>query len=253
MLTFRQNEILDFLRSRKHAKIDEIAKHIFVSDTTVRRELNELKRLGLIDRDHGGAVILENADDISISVRQILRLDNKVQIAQMAQRELPDFKTVFLDNSSTALTLAQRMNFKNKTVVTNGITAAMQLSQKSDVNVYLLGGKLNYNIGTLNGSATVQEIEQMEFNLMLCSCTSFNARGSYESSADQRDVKRAALANSRYKILLVDDTKLNDNALYRTANLSEYDAIYTDASDEALAGLRQLPGIKIINRKINRL
>lgn len=247
MLTNRQNEIIDYLRERKHAKIGEIAKHIYVSETTVRRELTELKRMGLIQRDHGGAVILDNADDISIGVRQIYKFEEKLTIAKMAERHLPEYKTVFIDNSSTALMLAQRLNLKYKTVVTNGITAAMQLGKEEDTTVYLVGGRFNYSTSSLIGGETLREIEQMQFHLMLCSCTSINARGAFESSADQRDVKRAALQNSRYRILLADDTKFNDNSMYRTSRLSDFDEIYTNAENAAISELRKIEGVRILN------
>lgn len=58
-LTYRQNEILEYLKKSKYAKINELAEKLFVSDATIRRELRELKKLGLLDRNHGGAVIVD--------------------------------------------------------------------------------------------------------------------------------------------------------------------------------------------------
>ena len=247
MITSRQNEIVEFLKVKKHAKISEISEKFFISDATVRRELVQLERLGMVHRDHGGVAIADNADDISIVIRQILGADNKLMVAQMTKGRLPDFKTVFIDNSSTALVLAQRINFKHKTVVTNGTTVAMQLAKDSDTKVYLLGGKYNYYTGALVGNTTVKEIEQLQFHLMLCSCTSISEKGAFESSVDQRDVKRAALQNSRYKVLLVDDTKFNDNAMFRTCGLKDFDAIFTNATDAAIAPLREMEGVHIFN------
>ena len=247
MITNRQNEIVEFLKEKRHAKINEIAEHFYISEATARRELVQLERLGLIHRDHGGAAIADNADDISIVIRQILRADSKLMVAQMTTGRLPEFKTVFIDNSSTALVLAQRLNFKHKTVVTNGTTVAMQLAKESDTKVYLLGGRYNYYTGAVVGNTAVKEIEQMQFHLMLCSCTSVSAKGAFESSADQRDVKRAALLNSRYKILLADSTKFNDDAMFRTCALKDVDAIYTNAPDDVLAPLREMEGVRIFN------
>ena len=247
MITNRQNEIAQYLRKKKYAKINEIAAHFYISGATVRRELQELERLGLVHRDHGGAGIAEHAEDISISIRQILNADSKLHLARLAMNTLPEYKTVFIDNSSTALVLAQRLNFKHKTVVTNGVTAAMQIAKEDDTTVYLLGGKYQYYAGALVGTATVKEIEQMQFHLVICSCTSISAKGVYESSVEQRDIKRAAIQNSQYRILLVDSTKFNQNAMYRTCGLSDFDDIYTDASEETLSPLRALEGVRIIS------
>ena len=247
MITNRQNEIVQFLREKKYAKISEIAERFFISGATVRRELTELERLGMVHRDHGGAAIAENAEDISISIRQILNADSKLLLARLAMARLPDYKTVFIDNSSTALVLAQRLNFKHKTVVTNGVTVAMQIAKEDDTSVYLLGGRYRFYSGALVGNATVREIEQLQFHLMISSCTSISLKGAYEGSMEQRDIKRAALLNSQYKILLVDDTKFSHNAMYRTSGLSDFDAIYTNADEETLAPFRALAGVRIVS------
>ena len=247
-LTFRQSQIIDYLNRNKHAKIRELSSHVAVSDATVRRELAELKRLGLIERDHGGAVILESADEISIFVRQKLGTADKEETSRIAETGLPDFRTVFIDNSSTALIFTQRLNFAHKTVMTNGIVLAMQLARKKDVFVLMPGGSLSYNTNSLTGYSAVKAIDQLHFNLMICSCTSINENGVFESSMDQCEIKRAALKNSTYKMLLVDKTKFNENSLYRTCPLSLFDAIYTNADDDTIAPLRRIEGVKIFNK-----
>ena len=60
--------------------------------------------------------------------------------------------------------------------------------------------------------------------------------------------KRAALLNSRYKILLADSTKFNSDAMFRTCALRDFDAIYTNAPDDVLAPLREMEGVRIFNR-----
>ena len=247
-LTYRQNEIVEFLNKQKHAKISEIAKHISVSDATARRELVELKRLGLIERDHGGAVILESADEVSIFVRQKLGTDDKEETSSKVTLDLSDYKTIFIDNSSTALIYTQRINFAHKTVVTNGVVLAMQLARKKDVHVIMPGGELSYNTNSLTGYNAIRDLEQYHFNLMISSCTSINARGSFESSLDQCEIKRVALKNSSKKVLLVDKTKFNENAMYLTCPLTEFDAIYTNADDKTIEPFKQMEGVRIFNR-----
>ena len=246
-LTYRQNEILEFLKDKKHAKVGEIATQIISSEATARRELAELERLGLLKRDHGGAIILENADEISIFVRQTLGTDDKEATSEIAADKLPDFKTVFIDNSSTALIFTQRMNFSHKTVMTNGVILAMQLAKKQDVTVLMPGGELGYNTNSLTGYATIRHIERMQFNLMICSCAGINERGTFENSHAQCEIKRTALKNSSYKVLLVDKTKFNDTETYLTCPLDEYDAIFTKADDNIIMPYL-MKGINIVNK-----
>ena len=246
--TYRQNEIINYLKEKKHARISDISKHIFVSDATIRRELTELEKLGLVKRDHGGAVILESADEISIYVRQKLGTDEKESTSQIAAGRLPEFKTVFIDNSSTALIYSSRINFAYKTVVTNGLMLAMQLSSKPDVHVIVLGGNLDYNTTSMTGYTAINTLREMHFDLSICSCTSLSEYGSFESSIDQCEIKRTAMKNSKKRVLIADRTKFQGNAMYHTATLTDYDAVFTNADDETVSSVREKTGANIINK-----
>lgn len=245
-LTFRQNEILEYLKTHKYAKIGELSKGLHVSEATIRRELTEMKKLGLLERNHGGAVILETTSEVNISVRQESNTQDKRETAVIALNKLPNFKTVFIDNSSTALILALQMDFRHKTVVTNGLMLAMELSKRDDVTVLLPGGILNTN--SVLGSYTIRNISNMHFNLMICSCAAINENGTSENSLEQSELKKQAIINSTNKVLLVDKTKFADDCMYKTATLSEYNAIFTNADDETIEPLKNLKGVNIFNK-----
>ena len=65
----RSNSILNYLKEKKSASVEELAKLLFVSEATIRRDLTEMQKLGQIERSHGGAILMENADEISIFIR----------------------------------------------------------------------------------------------------------------------------------------------------------------------------------------
>ena len=66
----RQNEILRTLKESKTASVNALAKALYVSEATIRRDLAEMKSMGLIERSHGGAILPENAEEISIFFRR---------------------------------------------------------------------------------------------------------------------------------------------------------------------------------------
>ena len=68
--TERVDLILNYLKINKRASIPELTKVLFVSEATVRRDLNEMQALGLITRTHGGALYAEESQEISIFVRK---------------------------------------------------------------------------------------------------------------------------------------------------------------------------------------
>lgn len=229
-LTERQNEILRILKENKTAGVNALAQELYVSEATIRRDLTEMKSMGLIERSHGGAILPENAEEISIFFRMEKNANEKERAATKALPHLPPFKSVFIDSSSTALALAERIDLNFKTVVTNSLPTALQLSKKPNINLILLGGSVHFNTNSATGSWTARQLEDFAFDLMISSCAAVIGGGAYERSLDQKEIKRVAFKHCQKKILLIDHTKFNAHGTYRLASLDEYDLVVTDAA-----------------------
>lgn len=236
----RSIQIIDYLKEHKTASVEELARILYVSEATIRRDLTEMQKLGQIERSHGGAVLSEGSDELSIFIRQTKNAKEKMKAVSVALKHLPDFQTVFIDNSSTCLALAERMNFSRKTVVTNGLQIAMHVSRHDGVTLILPGGEVKGNTTAVMGGMTLAALRDFHFDLALLSCSAVNAEGSYELSLDQMYIKRAALEQSKKRILIFDKTKVSECSPYRTTPLNVYDALVTDADDDALTDLRKV-------------
>ena len=246
-LTGRQAEILEYLKVNKHAKIRELSRQLYCSDATIRRDLSDMKKLGLLERNHGGAIILDTADEVAMSVRYGRNAQDKKEVADLTIRRLPGFKVAFFDNSSTSLTLAMQMNLDFKTVVTNSIALASELAKREDVTVLMPGGQLLQNTNSLTGAMAARNLADMHFDLMLASCTALSPEGVYESSINQSEIKRVALRNSSHSALLVDKTKFDLTATHRTASPADFDIIFTNAPKEKYSPLLSVPGVRLIS------
>ncbi len=227
-LTERQNEILGVLKENKSAGVTALAKQLYVSEATIRRDLAELKSMGLIERSHGGAILPENAEEISIFFRMEKNASEKERVATKALPYIPAFKSVFIDSSSTALALAERIDLNYKTVVTNNLQTAIQLSKKPNINLILLGGNVHFNTNSTMGTWTARQLEDFGFDLMISSCAAVCDSSAFERSLEQKEIKRAAFQHCKQRILLIDHTKFTAHGTYRLAALSEYDLIVTD-------------------------
>ena len=227
-LTERQNDILSILKENKKADVHELATALFVSEATIRRDLVEMKSMGLIERSHGGAILPENSDEISIFFRMEKNANEKERAATKAIPYIPPFKSVFIDSSSTALALAERIDLNFKTVVTNSLPTASQLSKKPNINLILLGGTVHFNTNSATGSWTARQMEDFAFDLMISSCAAVIGNEAFERSLDQKEIKRAAFKRCKQRILLVDHTKFTAHGTYKLAALSDYDLVVTD-------------------------
>ena len=228
-LTERQNEILRRLKEQKTAAVNKLAKELYVSEATIRRDLAEMQNLGLVERSHGGALLPENAEEVSIFFRMERNASEKEKVATKALPHIPPFKSVFLDSSSTALALAERIELNRKTVVTNNLQTAIQFSKKPNITLILLGGSVHFNTNSTTGSWTARQLEDFSFDLMISSCAAIIGNDVFERSLEQKEIKRAAFNRSQKRVLLIDHTKFQSHGTYRMASLSEYDLVVTDA------------------------
>lgn len=245
----RKADILNYLSKAKNktATVNELAKTLFVSEATVRRDLDILQREGQIERSHGGAILVERSEEFSIFIRQTKNAKEKVRASAIALKHIPDFQTVFIDNSSTCLALSERMNFSHKTVVTNGLHLALEISRHDGVTIISPGGEIKYNTTAATGSMALNNLRNFRFDLALLSCSAIDENGSYELSIDSAEIKKVAFANSKTRILVVDNTKIGTTAPFYTVPIDGYDFIFTDAEDNALTTLRKITS-NIINQ-----
>lgn len=242
----RQEEILKYLKQNRSATVRALADELFVSDATVRRDLAEMQNLGLLKRSHGGAVLLESADETSIFVRMGENAREKERAASVALRYIPDdFETVFLDSSSTVLALARRMNLSDKTVVTNGIQTAAELAKVRGIRLILIGGNVSPTGTSVRGSWTNTLLSEFRFDLMLVSCASFREQSTFETSLDQREIKRTVFGHSKKRILVADHTKYARSASYALYPIEAFDHAVFDDLPAEVRELLQLSTVHI--------
>lgn len=229
----RQNNILKILKQQKNIKVSEIAAALYVSEATVRRDLADMQKLGVIKRNHGGAILVDVADEISLFVRMNVNARQKEAVAAKAIAHIPEFKSVFIDSSSTALALAQRLELAHKTVVTNNLQTAILLSRIENINLMILGGNISLASVSITGSWTANQLRTFSFDLMLSSCAAVKGTDAYEKSIDQRELKRIAFENSAVRILLIDSAKLDKkDGTYLYGSLDSFDKVIFDKLDE---------------------
>lgn len=239
----RHDRILSYMKGRGEVSVGELAAALYVSETTTRRTLTEMEGLGLLERTHGGAVLHENADDISVFIRVSKNAKEKELAASAALPQIPDFQTLFLDSSTTALAMALRMDLAHKTVVTNNLRGALLLSAKPGVTVTLLPGTVEARTGSVIGATAVRRLCDLRFDLMLVSCAGIRDGAAFDHSPEQNEIKRTAFENSRHRLLLADGSKFSLSAAYRLFPLCDFDAVATDREPPAAergAGIRFL-------------
>jgi DeoR family glycerol-3-phosphate regulon repressor len=97
----RQSKIVDLVRGQGFVSIDALAQTFMVTPQTIRRDINELSKKGLLHRHHGGAGLPSSVENVGYTTRKMFSLAGKIQIARLLARHIPNEASLFLDIGTT--------------------------------------------------------------------------------------------------------------------------------------------------------
>lgn len=231
MLSYeRQNQIIDILKERRSATVELLARQLFVSCATIRRDLAEMDKKRLICRVRGGAALVDgNNTDAPLLVRSATNREKKEQIASLALPLIQNGSTLLMDSSSTVTALARRLDaFYDITVVTNGMVTLSALNEIPTVKLFCCGGLLHNN-SSFTGQTAIDAVQSFRADILIFSCCGLSAScGPTEASEQNAAIKRAMLKSAKKRVLLCDSTKFDDEYFCRVCELNEIDTIVTD-------------------------
>ncbi len=220
----RQTAILELLSADGRVLAGDLAERFGVSEDTARRDLRDLARAGHLQRVHGGA--LPAAPAVApLRERVEQNADAKQRLGIAAAALVSDGQTLFIDAGSTNLATARALPVGMRlTVITNAPGVALALSDHPQVEVMLLGGRLDRESGGTRGVATVSEIGGIYADLyFLGSCAVDPVFGASAVDGSEAEVKRAMAAQSRAVAVAATNDKLGTAAPFRVvppANLT---------------------------------
>jgi DeoR family transcriptional regulator of aga operon len=252
--TERTHAILAEIRRDGGITIDALVKRLGVSPATVRRELAEMERRGLLRRQRGRAAPVEPAiyqayaHDSGFQEQVTRMAEEKRRIGIAAAQSLRSGERVAIGAGTTTTEIARAIPpGLDVFVATNTINVAMELSPRKDVRLFVTGGDLHGGWFSLVGHAATEALRGMYFDKAFLSVNGIDAeRGLTDFHPDEAQVNRVMLQQAREKIVVADHTKFSAVAHYLIARADEINAIYTDtgATDEIIAPF-QAKGIRI--------
>ena len=156
----RFGQILNLLSKQRTATVQELCEALGTSESTIRRDLTELDRLGKLNKVHGGATLPDSrfqAEEPTMQAKETLAVPQKRAIAAAAAALIHAEDFVFIDAGSTTLELVRALEGEalQANYVTNGVAHARTLAQKG-CRVFLPGGLLRPQTEAIVGAAAVQ-------------------------------------------------------------------------------------------------
>lgn len=215
----RQKEILDYILAEEFTEVKKIAVKFQVSEMTVRRDLANLEKSGLIKCVFGGGV--EKTGDQSEPSYKLRMYDNskeKEGIALLADKLIRDTDLIFLDIGSTCLYLAKKIINRNITVVTNWLPNMIELSKGNKCNIVNTGGEIDKKELNSIGIIAYEGISNFHFTKAFIGVGGINGEGISDFRIEITEIKKKVIKCANEVIILADHSKFGKTAPINVAS-----------------------------------
>ncbi|HEY2694999.1 MAG TPA: DeoR/GlpR family DNA-binding transcription regulator [Pseudonocardiaceae bacterium] len=229
-LSERHQSIIDNVRSRGRVSVVELSDALGTSEMTIRRDLEELARLGVLRRVRGGAVsLLGQGDELPFAVREMQVGAAKLRIAKAVGELVDDGEVVLLDSGTTGLEIAKVLAGRPLTVMPLSLQAADVLATAPTTKVLLPGGELRPVELTATGPLAEATVRALRFDTAVITCCGVSVgAGITAISLADAAVKATAIEVANRIVLAADSTKFARTTMAVVAPLTEVDVLVTD-------------------------
>lgn len=236
----RLSKIMEKLEKTGNVEVKQLSYELQVTEKTIRQDLIELEKKGMLKRVHGGAVQnLDRTESAYSDTMRSLCLRDKECIARAAFeyiRNIDSNRTVyFIDAGTTTYEFARLLrNLPYSTVITNDLLIASCLYSMVG-NLHITGGSLYYNVNRyLVGPDAIHMINNHWMSICFVGASSINAeRGFMTFTNEDAQIKQTAIARSETTICLADHTKFGRHSFVKFADFKDVDILITDSDAPA--------------------
>jgi DeoR family transcriptional regulator, fructose operon transcriptional repressor len=227
----RQYRVSEYLQEVEFASLEDIAKQVDASVSTIRRDLSALESNGLIRRTHGGArIIVPKTDEFVFNARDTHQLEEKEAIGRACADLISPNQTVIIDAGTTVFHVARHLESKSPQIVTNSLPVANLFASANRVEVIVSGGVIYPRLGVLVGPLAVEAFSKIHVDVAIMSAGGITPEGITNSHGLLIDIQRAMIKGAQKVIFCFDHTKLGRQSVLPLCDLDCLDVVVTDTA-----------------------
>ena len=223
-------KIVKMINQEGTVTVLELAQAIGISESTIRRDLNQLDKLGRIRKVHGGAtaaVLMSDGYERNMQEKYSRNIEEKRAIAAHAATLVHPNDFVFLDAGSTTEQMAEYLEENTAFYVTNGITLAQKLAARG-FKTMLLAGRVKASTDAVIGMEAVSSLARYHFTRGFFGTNGITvAEGFTTPDLEEAANKRAAMEHCRQCYVLADNSKFDTLSNVSFGELSKAKIITT--------------------------
>lgn len=243
----RQKQILHIINNENKVITAELSELFNVSEDTIRRDLNDLEKYGLLERVHSGA-IRKGPSVTRFEQRKEIRIHEKDKITSKALQLITENTVILVDGSTTNLRLIEKLppDFK-ATFLTNSPYIAIQLSRMSNVEIITLGGILGKRSAVSLGIETFIALSSFQVDTYLMGIYNIDIDvGITFHSQLESQIKRKMIEVSNKVIAMATSDKLGQKSNFVSADVNSIDFLVTDSKNTHLLNKFKQKKISVI-------
>lgn len=249
----RRLEIVSRIQEKKIVTVKQLAEIFDTSYLTIRRDLENLEKEGIVKKVHGGAILVKELElEPIIDINKEIAKEEKNRIALEASKRIQNNMDIIIGTGSTCLLVVKYLNDKkNIKVATASMSIAMELWKlavnKKDMEISVCGGLFKPGSGDFIGPHSINFFYDININLAFIGAISLNINnGLITTTYFDAEITRAIVRCSKETIVLVDSSKFGIHAHINVLPLNKISEIITDTGldDDTVQKIRSI-GVKV--------
>jgi DeoR family fructose operon transcriptional repressor len=227
----RQLRIRQMLDSRDFLDLETLCRELDASESSVRRDLDDLEEEGVLKRVYGGAVPAHPSSGAAFdfTVESGRFSDEKNRIARLTAGLIHDGETVILDGGSTVAAVAGELASKSLHIVTNSLPIAETLEARRNIELTLTGGYLDPRIRVMLGPLCEQMLSLIRADVLIMGIGSVSEEGFSNNNTLVVGSEQKMIEIANRVIIVADHTKFGRSAMIPVAQLSAADIVVSDS------------------------
>jgi DeoR/GlpR family transcriptional regulator of sugar metabolism len=226
----RQEAILAELRASPALRVSELAAAFSLSTETIRRDLDELSRQGLLSRTYGGATGAPVSLEPWLDDRYHLHSDRRTAIARATATHIADGEALMIDAGATTIFVARRLAAERNDlrVVTTSFGVAAALATNPSIHILCAPGEFDPRDGGVGGPDTLAFLRRFNVGKAIIGASRVDAQGPSDVNSTSVWIKRVMIERAQETILVADHGKFDNTAFETVCPLEEIDFLVTD-------------------------
>lgn len=247
----RRQKIHALLQSKPFVSLKELSE-LFpdVTSMTLRRDIEYFEQQGELIKVRNGArsmrFIATTADE-GYFRREKENEGAKKAIADETKRFFEKGKCHFVDSGSTAMHVATAVSDEVFTIVTPCPNVALNLAEKQNPIIVLIGGIFNRESLSSTGDMSISALESVNIDTAFIVPSGFSASYGFTcGNYSECELKKFVVKNAKRVVMLIDSSKYEKNLPYTFCDISDVDIVITDSGFDRYSALYAKYGISVI-------